>query len=980
MFKRYDIQNYNDFVKTCSALTKKEKGDLFEELTWAIFKYHHFYHQEIKHVWLYKNVPSRVKKYLNLPDTDQGIDLILQDDQSRYYAVQCKYRTNVYSQVKWSELGTFSGLSFGTGNNIFRGYLVTNTYSITDNIKNSNKIKPIYGDFFTDENLEMVFAELKNNSQEPIKKSVKLRSYQMDIVDKTVEYFNDHDRGYISMACGTGKTLTSYRINRRFDNRFIVIAVPSLQLANQFYNEWAYSSKLDNLGYRFLIIGSDSDVENKDHIDNGLFHTTDRQEIKHAVNTYEKLVLVVTYQSSHLLKKLDRVIDLCIFDEAHKTVGNSQKLFGCLLKTKVKITKRLFMTATPKFYLGNDIEEKIYSMDDKNIYGDMIAEYQTGQAIQDGYLCDYQVNTFSVYDKIVKKSIKRNKIVTIDKKTDVYSHYLASAIAILDCIKRGECSHVITYHQTIKNCHEFAKILEMVNEQEYSLDVFIHSLNGGDRMVKRTQIIKEFESSKFGIICNARVLNEGVNIPIINGICFVDNKNSKIDIVQSIGRGLRLYKNKKLTHIILPILVSDEIIKASDINNSVFSKIIQVLRSLKEYDSGISEYFLAQKTGKPFGRKLFQPMSVGVKENISTKINLGDWARNIGTQILEFVNDWENKYCMVKKFLEKKGRYPSDHSKNKREKSLGSWCNNQRANKKKGILSEYRIKKLKKLDEWYWDKDDIWDKNYYLVKKFTEKYNRLPSYYSKNIEEKKSGIWCANQRQNKRKNKLSKIKIKKLEELDGWFWDKDDIWDENYYLVKKFTEKYNRIPSSESKNIEEKSLGYWCSRQRSYKRENKLSKIRIKKLKKLDGWFWDKDDIWDENYYLVKKFIKENNRLPSVHSKNEKEKSLGHWCSLQRSYKRLNKLSKIRIKKLKKLDGWFWNMNLEQKQLDNTIEMVNFINKNNRNPSTISKDELEKQLGIFRNRLLQTYRGHNKGKFYPATRKYLKKHYPAFFD
>ena len=45
---------------------------------------------------------------------------------------------------------------------------------------------------------------------------------------------------------------------------------------------------------------------------------------------------------------------------------------------------------------------------------------------------------------------------------------------------------------------------------------------------------------------------------------------------------------------------------------------------------------------------------------------------------------------------------------------------------------------------------------------------------SNNLEEKRFGQWCSNKRNDKKTNKLNENKIKKLEQLNGWYWKFDD--------------------------------------------------------------------------------------------------------------------------------------------------------------------------------------------------------------
>lgn len=174
----------------------------------------------------------------------------------------------------------------------------------------------------------------------------------------------------------------------------------------------------------------------------------------------------------------------------------------------------------------------------------------------------------------------------------------------------------------------------------------------------------------------------------------------------------------------------------------------------------------------------------------------------------------------------------------------------QRLLYKKNKIPEERIKKLEKIEGWYWEKDfeDVWDETYNKLNDFINKNKYMPSNKSKNIEEKQLGTWCNNQRNNKRLNKLSNDRIKKLEEINEWYWYEDEpkklkTFDENYDAVEQWIKINKKIPSAKSKDIDEKQLGTFCSTQRKNKRNNKLSNEKIDKLEKLKYWYWEKNKI-----------------------------------------------------------------------------------------------------------------------------------------
>ena len=72
---------WNSYKQSLSKLSNKEKGDSFERLTKQYLTYDPKYATKLKHVWLLSEVPSSIHKKLNLPDQDQGIDLICETNE-----------------------------------------------------------------------------------------------------------------------------------------------------------------------------------------------------------------------------------------------------------------------------------------------------------------------------------------------------------------------------------------------------------------------------------------------------------------------------------------------------------------------------------------------------------------------------------------------------------------------------------------------------------------------------------------------------------------------------------------------------------------------------------------------------------------------------------------------------------------------------------------------------------------------------------
>ena len=313
-------------------------------------------------------------------------------------------------------------------------------------------------------------------------------------------------------------------------------------------------------------------------------------------------------------------------------------------------------------------------------------------------------------------------------------------------------------------------------------------------------------------------------------------------------------------------------------------------------------------------------------------------------QKLEKSNDiFDERYEQLNQFIEINKKLPSSISKDPLEKQLGAWCSHKRTVKKKGKLSDVNIQKLEKLNGWFWEKEDPFDETYEQLKQFIETNKKLPSLTSNDSYEKYLSTWCACKRHYKKTVKLSDDKIQKLEKLNGWFWEKEDQFDETYEQLKQFIETNKKFPYEKSKNQQEKQLCSWCSNKRTDKKKGKLSDDKIQKLEKLTGWYWEKEDPFEDHFDKLKQFIKTNKKFPSLTSNDKYEKHLSKWCSSQRQEKKKSKLSDDKIQKLEKLTGWYWE---KEDSFDEIYEQLKqFIEINKKLPYKNSKNQQEKQLG-----------------------------------
>ncbi|MCK5678406.1 MAG: DEAD/DEAH box helicase family protein, partial [Flavobacteriaceae bacterium] len=599
--------------KVLNNATSKEKGDIFELITKYYLLIDPIYRTKLKNVWLLNEVPNSVKKYLNLPDNDEGIDLISQTKDDEYWAIQCKYRTDEDSSITRDDIATFLDVS----NNICRNIshkLVCSTAN-----RQSYKFDKFYDDKISfllanvwnelDEGFFSQVKALTNNKIIPLQ-PYKPKEHQVRAIDNAYAHFEEENNthGKLIMACGSGKSLAAYWIAQKLEAKTILIAVPSLALIKQTLEVWTRESIANNIDINWLAVCSDDTVS---QLDDDIFTATTKElgidvstDIDYIVNWLQNTnhtitIVFTTYQSSKVIaeasNKAEITYDFGIMDEAHKTVGLRESLFSHLLFDKnISIKKRLFMTATERRYKGTS--DDIVSMDDIELYGEdfEVLTFREALEAKPPILCDYKIVAMMVTQKEVAELIENNNFVRPESENytkEIEAEMLASTVALHKAIKKYGIKHTISFHSSIERAR-FFQTQEGVFRQSFSeytdLDTF--HVSGQTPTSKRNRIIDTFSKSENSLITNARCLTEGVDVPNIDCVLFADPRQSTVDIVQAVGRALRLAKDKEFGYVLVPILIDDENIDIDDIQNKSFQAVISILRALASSDDRIIDY------------------------------------------------------------------------------------------------------------------------------------------------------------------------------------------------------------------------------------------------------------------------------------------------------------------------------------------------------------------------------------------------------
>jgi predicted helicase len=351
-------------------------------------------------------------------------------------------------------------------------------------------------------------------------------------------------------------------------------------------------------------------------------------------------IVFTTYQSSDKLAAAARRagirFDLAILDEAHKTVGAHSKIFATLLsEKKIKIRRRLFMTATERVVRGD--RDDVLSMDNEKDYGTRFFSLSFKEAIKQRIITDYKILTMTVSDRHIRKLIDENRILNLNScdLDDAEAQSLAAGIALKRIFKRYGIRHAISFHRSIRAADRFREQQDALNRLSAvgpkTTNLHISSKKTAGQ---RSDLLREFVDHKRALMTNARCLTEGVDVPAIDCVMFADPKQSRIDIVQAAGRALRRYRDKEYGYIAVPLVVPEKMEFEQFAETTAFRKIAQTITALSTQDERIADEFRAIERGRISSGKI---VVIDGRVPVGMKMKRGDFAEAISTRVWESV-------------------------------------------------------------------------------------------------------------------------------------------------------------------------------------------------------------------------------------------------------------------------------------------------------------------------------------------------------
>ncbi|MFF2412663.1 Helicase associated domain protein [Streptomyces sp. NPDC058092] len=332
--------------------------------------------------------------------------------------------------------------------------------------------------------------------------------------------------------------------------------------------------------------------------------------------------------------------DLAIVDEAHGTAGDLGRPWAAIHdNARIPANFRLYLTATPRILAsprpqkgadGQELELASMADDPDGTFGAWLpgAELGLSEAIERGILAGFEIDVLEIRDP--------SPVLGESEEARRGRRLALLQTALLEHAAAYNLRTVMTFHQKVEEAAAFAEKLPETAAELYvndasdadlaaadklpksSIDAEFYELEAGrhvppdrvwsawlcgDHLVsERREVLRQFANGinaagrrvHRAFLASVRVLGEGVDITGergVDSICFADTRGSQVEIVQNIGRALRLNKDcsTKVARIIVPVFLEPGEDPTDMVASASFKPLVAVLQGLRSHDERLVE-------------------------------------------------------------------------------------------------------------------------------------------------------------------------------------------------------------------------------------------------------------------------------------------------------------------------------------------------------------------------------------------------------
>ncbi len=413
-------------------------------------------------------------------------------------------------------------------------------------------------------------------------------------------WFNNKGKGILAIATGGGKTLTSLiaasKLNDQLDNLYLVIAVPTLALLNQ----WAEDV------HKFGVIPINAFGIPKPRLKNSINESL--RKIKSGTSKCEVLVITHDALKSDLMDIFEiwteKINFMLIGDEVHN-LGSK----GFISNPPNFFNYKLGLSATHERQF-----DELGSNFLVEYFGDVVFEFSLEEAIGN-CLVPYDYHLYKVFltleeeedfkdltFKIKKLSYAANlpdgdsdkarlSNLCLQRRRLIETAYnkIPKFKEVFDRVKSDRKIEKTLIFCTDKNNEQISEINNYLNSLSINWHQVTSEETGNPKLL--SSIVTEFKNNEYQVLTAMRVLDEGFNIPQTEIAYLLSSNTVRRQWVQRLGRVLRLSpdtgKKKAIIYdfLVLPIVDTDKIDK--DLKALIKSECNRVL-----FFSGLSSNFM----------------------------------------------------------------------------------------------------------------------------------------------------------------------------------------------------------------------------------------------------------------------------------------------------------------------------------------------------------------------------------------------------
>ncbi|GHD20263.1 helicase [Streptomyces finlayi] len=454
-----------------------------------------------------------------------------------------------------------------------------------------------------------------------------LRPHQIEAVAAILRYLQlpagspvppEGLRCQVIAATASGKTRIAAVAAQKLHARRVLVLVPTTDLLAQMAAEWRRAGRTG------AMVGA---CEARVSASSGMPCTTDEAELYSWVGDEEVVTVFSTYstattavQKAHKLGMAP--FDLMVVDEAHRTSGDAEKAWAAVHhQDKIPAVRRLYMTATARIWEsaddarrgGREAPRLVASMEDgSEIFGPVAWKLTLSQAISRGLVAPYQVVCVDISDPELHAAQAGG-----DRGSDLVRGARLAALqaGLLTAAADENLRKCLTFHSRISEAEAMAEGLPAVAARLYAQDpkryhpaerVWSSWLYAEHKPLYRKEQLEEFASNvievpdgKGGTVCypamfkmiaSVRVLGEGVDSKECDSVTFCDARGSMVDIVQMVGRALRMQPGDgKVASLVVPVFLAPGESPGEMLTSRGAETLAKVLGALRAHDTDVIE-------------------------------------------------------------------------------------------------------------------------------------------------------------------------------------------------------------------------------------------------------------------------------------------------------------------------------------------------------------------------------------------------------